>query len=339
MVRAWLLAAVLLALAACSRDGALGSFAESQVPPSVTPRFYPPEGWAWGFVGVGEAPVQRYGVASTSRVPVAQVVIVPGYGETAEMWFETASNLIARGYTVWILDRAGQGGSERYVAPRDLGFVPSFDADVAGLRALVRVVIRPAPDMPLFILAHDDGAVVALNAVRSGLGVDGLVASSPRLAQPSAAKRLLGVVRSADAPPAGWKPWSREMADDRATGRTHDLWRGRIGQAWRTANPDLRMAGPSLGWTKAFEAASRLAQTSAAQTRADVLMLAPDQPAALLCQKLADCRAEAIPGARPALHLEADAWRAPWLKAVGGFIDTGVENRRQAELSATRTRD
>ena len=47
MVRASLLAALLIVLAACSRDGALGPFAESQVPPALTPRFYPPEGWAW----------------------------------------------------------------------------------------------------------------------------------------------------------------------------------------------------------------------------------------------------------------------------------------------------
>ncbi len=322
MVRASLFAALLLVLAACSRDGALGPFAESQVPPALTPRFYPPEGWAWGFIGVGDKPVQRYGVGSTRRVPTATVVVVPGYGETAEMWFETASDLIDSGYTVWILDRAGQGGSGRYVAPRDLGHVPSFDPDIAALREFVRVVVRPAPDAPLVLLTHADGVVVALSAVRAGMKADGVIASSPQLAKADPGRRLLGAVRSSDAPPPGWKPWSRNTPDDHAAGVTHDPWRGKVGQAWRAANPDLRMAGPSLGWTKAYEAASRLIETGAPQTRTNVLMFNPATGARELCQRLPQCRVELIPEGRAALHLEADRWRTPWLKAVTAFVET-----------------
>ncbi|MBT9473133.1 MAG: alpha/beta hydrolase [Pseudomonadota bacterium] len=338
MVRASLLAALLLALAACSRDGALEPFAESQVPATLTPRFYPPEGWAWGFIGVGDKPVQRYGVASTRRVPTAIVVIVPGYGETAEMWFETASDLIGAGRTVWVLDRAGQGGSGRYVGPRDLGHVPSFDPDVAALRELVRIVIRPSPDTPLVILSHADGVVVALSAVRAGMKVDGVVASSPRLARSDPARRLLGAVRRSEAAPAGWKPWTRETADDRAGGATHDIWRGLVGQAWRTTNPDLRMSGPSLGWTKAYEVASRLIETGARQTRTEVVMINATGDAEALCANLPSCRTEAIPGAGAALHLEADRWRAPWLTDVEDFIATRLEARRMVAVSADQSK-
>jgi lysophospholipase len=320
MVRACLLAALVLSLAACGRDGGREPFAESRTPASLAPRFYPPEGWAWGYIGVGDQPLQRYGVASTRRVPVATVVIVPGYGETAELWFETASDLINRGYTVWILDRAGQGGSGRYVLPRDLGFVPSFDPEVAVLRELVRVVVRPTPGAPLILLTQADGAVVALSAVRSGLKVDGVIASSPQIAAPQE-KALLGPVKRASAPPLGWKPWSRETPDDSAAGRTHDAWRGQVGHAWMTANPDLRLASPSLGWTKAFEAASRVMETGAQQIRAPVLMFNPDQRADAFCRQLADCTATTLAGARSALHLEADRWRRPWLDAVEAFID------------------
>lgn len=338
MVRASLLAALLLAFAACSRDGALGPFAESQVPPALTPRFYPPEGWAWGFIGIGDKPVQRYGVGSTRRVPSATVVVVPGYGETAEMWFETASDLIDSGYTVWVLDRAGQGGSGRYVAPRDLGHVPSFDPDVAALREFVRVVVRPAPDTPLVLLTHADGVVVALSAVRAGLKADGVIASSPQLAKADPGRRLLGTVRRSDAPPPGWKPWSRSTPDDHAAGATHDPWRGQVGQAWRIANPDLRMAGPSLGWTKAYEAASRLTETGAPQTRTHVLMLNPAKGANELCQRLPQCRVEPIPEARAALHLEADRWRTPWLKAITAFVETRPGSGGESAISPAQPR-
>lgn len=337
MVRAYLLAALLLSLAACGRDGGREPFAESRTPAELAPRFYPPEGWAWGYIGVGDKPLQRYGVASTRRVPTATIVIVPGYGETAEVWFETASDLIGRGATVWILDRAGQGGSGRYVLPRDLGFTPTFDPEVAALRELVRVVIRPSPDAPLILLGHADGAIVALSAVRSGLKVDGVVASSPRLAEPPAG-RLLGPVRRADAPPAGWKPWSREVADDLAARRTHDAWRGKVGHAWMTANPDLRLAGPSLGWSKAFEAASRLLETGAPQIRAQVLMINPAGRATPLCLRLPTCQATTLPGARSALHLEADKWREPWLAALERFVEESAARRAPEVISAAGAR-
>ena len=337
MVRACLLAALVLSLAACGRDGGREPFAESRTPGSLAARFYPPEGWAWGYVGVGDRPLQRYGVASTRRVPVATVVIVPGYGETAEIWFETASDLIERGCTVWILDRAGQGGSGRYVLPRDLGFAPSFDPDVTALRELVRVVVRPTPDSPLVLLAHADGAVVALSAVRSGLKIDGVIASSPKLAAPPE-KALLGPVRRASSPPAGWKPWSRQTPDDQKAGRTHDEWRGHVGHAWMTANPDLRLSGPSLGWTNAFEAASRVLESGARQVRTPVLMLNPDRPAAAFCAQLPDCSTSSLSGARSALHLEADRWRRPWLDAVDGFVEGRLPHAAPATISADPAR-
>lgn len=337
MVRACLLAALVVSLVACSRDGAREPFAESRTPASLAPRFYPPEGWAWGYVGIGEKPVQRYGVASTRRVPVANVVIVPGYGETAEIWFETASDLIGRGYTVWVLDRAGQGGSERYTTPRDLGHAPTFDPDVAALRELVRVVVRPSPDTPLVLLTQTDGAVVALLAIRSGLKADGIVASSPRLADPPPA-RMLGAVRRPDAPPAGWKGWSRDIPDDLAAERTHDAWRGRVGQAWMTANPDLRLAGPSLGWTKGYEAASRALESAAPQVRSPVLMLNPDPDSAALCARLPACSELPFPGARASLHLEGDQWRAPWLAAIESFVDGRIEDRQAQVFSAVSPR-
>lgn len=337
MLRACLLAAMVICLAACSRDGALGPFAESRTPASLTPRFFAPEGWAWGYVGVGDKPVQRYGVGSTRRVPVAHIVIVPGYGETAEVWFETASDLISSGYTVWVLDRAGQGGSGRYVLPRDLGHAPTFEPDIASLRELIRVVIRPPPDMPLILLTHDDGAVVALAAVRSGLKVDGVIAGSPRLADP-APKRLLGAVRKPDAPPSGWTGWSRDAPDDLTRGRTHDVWRGKLRQAWMTANPDLRLAEASAGWNKGFEIASRQLEAAGGQIRTAVLLINPDERFGQLCPRLPECRIETIAGARASLHLEADRWRDRWLDAVQTFVDGRIQSRKTESNSFATAR-
>ncbi|MDP3855726.1 alpha/beta fold hydrolase [Phenylobacterium sp.] len=326
MFRASVIVALLLGLAACGRDEARAPFAESRVPPSLGARFQPPEGWAWGFIRTGLNPVQRYGVASTSRVPRAIVVITPGYGESAEVWFETVRDLVAEGYTVWILDRAGQGGSERFVLPRDLGHAPNFDPDVTGLMHLLKVVVRAPDETPVVLLGHADGAVVALAAVEAGLRVDGVIASSPWLepgVAPSVA--LPGVNRL---PPPGWRSWTRDGPDDLARKHTHDPWRGAVGQAWQTANPDLRMSGPSRGWTAAHRTMSRKVANRAASARTSILMLNPGSESASLCARAPECRTVPIAAARRALHLEADPWRGIWRTEVLKFIASAVSARR-----------
>lgn len=327
-MRAAVPALLLLLLAACSRGGATDPFIESRTPPSMATRFLPPEGWAWGLLQVGDRPAQRYGVASPPRVPQAAVIILPGYGETAETWFETARQLVARGYTVWVLDRAGQGGSGRYTLPRDLGFVPSFAPDVAGLRAFVRTVVRPTTDLPVIVLAHADASIVALQAASAGLSVDGLIASSPPLlsreSSSSAVTRLFGRL-----PRPGWRAWSRDRPDDYASGQTHDPWRGGLTHRWMTANPDLRLTGQSLGWAAAYAEAKHASLSAAPSLSTPVVMIvAGDRRAA--CGALKRCRAFNISGARPALHLESDRWRDAWLSAVGGFIERQVVVRRGA---------
>lgn len=311
MLRAVAPAALMLLLAACGPDEGLEPFAESRVPPALSARFLPPDGWAWGYVQAGGSAIQRYGVASPPRLPAATVVVVPGYGESAEVWFETVKDLMDDGATVWVLDRAGQGGSARYGKPRDKGYVPSFAPDIANLQALLRTVIRPEPDMPVILLSHGDGAAVALRAIEAGLKLDGLVAGSPALASKTGAL------------PA-WKAWSRTAPDDFAAGATHDPWRGAVRQAWQTANPDLRLAGPSLGWRTAYQAASRTAEAEAGLVRVPVLMLNPAAEARALCGRITDCEAQDIPGARAALHLESDAWRTPYLQRLDGFIDARI---------------
>ena len=340
MARALLAALLLLTLAACGEGELAGPFADSRTPPVLGPRFFKPEGWAWGFVQAGKRPVQRYGVVTTWRGPRATVVVVPGYGESAEVWYETAAALTRRGYTVWVLDRAGQGGSGRYTLPRDLGYVPSFDEDVAGLKSLVRVVIRRPPGHPLILLGYADGAVVAARAVESGLQVEGLVLSSPDLATKPVsvdkAKGWIGKLMLVDRLPGpGWRPWTRSAPDAREAGLTHDLWRGAVGKAWQLANPDLRMSGPSLGWQAAHQAAARTAQTDAARIQVPVLMTTPGAAsgaAARMCRAMARCASTPIAGARPALHLESDLWRAPWFEAVTGFIAVRAQEAREVKL-------
>lgn len=255
MIRRAVLLALVLVLAACRARGDRDPFTDSRIPPSLGLAFWPPQGWAWGLLQVEGDPAQRYGVAATvNQPPIAQMLMLPGYGGLAEEVFPAANGLIARRIQVWALDGVGQGGSGRIALPRDLGHVDSFIGDVQGIQQMVAQVIRPAPRTPLVVVADGAAAPVLLRALQQGLpGVAAAVMTEPRLR----AGRL-----RARAPTAA--PWTRWLRLGRYRAPGGNGWRrdgpaaapssaASVRHAWQLANPDLRMGGPSLGWLAAFD--------------------------------------------------------------------------------------
>ena len=290
-----------------------GPFADSRPPPGLAERFYPPDNWAWGLIRVRGAPAQRYGVAAPSEVALADVLILPDYGETAETWFETARDLTADAYAVWVLEGVGQGGSGRLASRRDLGHLQSFDADVTAVRAMAEQVIHSEPRRPLVILGEGVGAFVAARAVETGERPAALILSAPDCvmapAPPSA-----GTSESGEARAPGGGPWRRDGPDDFSARRTHDAWRGAVTHAWQLANPDLRLGGPSLDWRKAFLALRRATGADVGGIRVPTLVL--EAAGAPPCLDPPGARLQDLAGARPSLELEDDARRAPWLDTV-----------------------
>jgi lysophospholipase len=294
-------------LAACSPRGDPSPFAESQTPPGLAERFLPPEGWAWGFIQVGDAPAQRYGVAAAIRPVRADILILPDYGETAETWFETIRDLTARDYRVWVLEGAGQGGSGRLGGARDRGDVKSFEPDIEAAQAMIDAVIHPTAEHPIFLLAQGASAVVAIPVMARGAPVKGLVLSSPRLGQ-----RLGG-----PSPKLPISSWRKDMRDAFASGATHDPWRGAVTLAWQRANPDLRMGAPTSRWTSAFRRA--VVDARLAETRVMVPVVILEGDGATGCQTVPRCAAVQFAGG-DALELERDAVRDAWLAQIGAFI-------------------
>lgn len=328
---------LILPLVACRDEGVRAPFAESRTPPSLDVRFQPPTGWAWGYVKVGDGLIQRYGVSAPRGAARGQILILPGYGESAETWFETARDLNDRDYVVWILERQGQGGSERATPWRDLGHATSFAPDVTATRAMVKAVIRPpnggvgARD-PFVILGASDGGLVALRAMEEGVQADTLVLSSPNfdLADPPRAKtELIRLARWARGLKLGFvrypgqAGWKRDGQDGFAAKLTHDRPRGAVQRAWQLANPDLRMGAPSLGWYAAFYDAVDATGRDMKRAQAPVVMLTAGQdvkalptPQATTCSALPRCVEARYPKARHALHLETDSVRNQWLERV-----------------------
>jgi lysophospholipase len=317
---------VTLALCGCGR-GADEAFVDSRVPPALGPRFYPPDGWAWGVLREPGAPAIRYGVASPPVAPRAHVVLLPGYGESAEVYYETARDLLDRGYTVWVLEAAGQGGSGRFGGARDVGRSKGFGVDARALGTLVRQVVRPA-GTPVVAAATGTGALSALLAAEDGQPLDGLVLWSPVfdsgrdvVKADSMVRWGLGGLRAADS--AAWKRPDRDLSG-----------RETLPLAWQTANPDLRMGGPSWGWVDAQGTAARLVREGDRLKRVKSPVLLFEEQGrpgdAKLCAALPRCTAAPHPSAGVPLHLAADPARRIWLESLTGFVEARVAERDHA---------
>jgi lysophospholipase len=311
-----------------------GPFVESQPPPGLAERFYPPEGWAWGLIQVGETPAQRYGVVGSSGTPRVQVLILPDYGESAEDWFETARDLGATGATVWVLDGVGQGGSARLTRHRDLGEVTSFDSDVAAVRAMIEIVIQPKPSVPLVILGEGQGAIIAMRAAETGATPAALILSSLQCRTVSPGRGwILALGFGAQRAPGG-SGWRRDAPDAFAQHRTHDRWRGAVGRLWQIANPDLRMGGPSRDWLAADARLQTEAQSDVARIQPPTLVIDPAGVPA--CLSPPGATTLTLPGASPSLELEDDVRRNAWLGAIEDFVATHTRLPVPPPLTITR---
>jgi lysophospholipase len=320
------LAAVLVA--ACEQRDPEAPFTSDRMPPGLQSRFYPPDGWTWGLIEPGGVPAARYGVSAPDGEARADVLILASYGEPAEVWFETARELNAKGYVVWVLEEVGQGGSGRYSRLRDLGYAESLAPDVLAAKIMAGRVIH---HRPLILMASGTSAPAAIQAVASGVPAEGLILTSPRLQPDDPA--TLARAHELERRNLGWLRadlhggWSRHGQDDLALGLTHDPARGALRMDWQIANPELRMGSPTWSWITAFAQAAGAAGAAEPQVAAPVLVLQASStpwPAQMDCKRMPRCTLQPVVGAGQALELESDRYRPAWQAQVSGFVEKTI---------------
>src|SRR5882757_225660 len=90
------------------------SLSAVDVAPALPPRFREPPDFDWGHFATADGRSLRWGYLAAPD-PRAHCVLVGGFTEFVEKYFETISDLVASGLSVWCLDWHGQGGSQRPV--------------------------------------------------------------------------------------------------------------------------------------------------------------------------------------------------------------------------------
>src|SRR6202163_3660024 len=94
------------------------------------------------------------------------VCLFQGRAEFIEKYYETVSDLRARGFAVATLDWRGQGLSERRLSDpleAHVGYFSEYESD---LEVFMREVVLPDCPPPLFAIGHSMGAAVLIRAAR-----------------------------------------------------------------------------------------------------------------------------------------------------------------------------
>lgn len=199
------------------------------------------------------------------------VLLCPGRTEYIEKYGLTAAALAQRGYATLTVDWRGQGLSARMLKDRRLGHVVRFadyQLDVAALVDLAQRLDAPAPR---FLIGHSMGGAIGLRALMQGLEVRACCFTGPMwgiqippllrpavslLGRAAPLLRLDGMLLPTTAPEqyVQFTPFEGNTLTGDA-----DMYQLMADQL--TAQPDLALGGPTVGWLReALRECAELAQ-------------------------------------------------------------------------------
>src|ERR1700742_1199339 len=110
------------------------------------------------------------------------VCVFQGRAEFIEKYFETVRELRARGFAVAMVDRRGQGGSERALSDPRKGHIGDFSEYERDIEVLMNEVVLPDCPPPIFAIGHSMGGTVMMRIARQGSRwFDRIVLSAPMI--------------------------------------------------------------------------------------------------------------------------------------------------------------
>ena len=304
--------------------------------PALDARFLEPAGFQWGTYINSRTHALRWGhlpVPGATR----SCVIVGGFGEFIEKYFETIADFAARGFSVWCLDWDGQGASARPEEDPTRPLARNFAADADDLALFTQTMV---PQGPRLLVAHSmGGAIGLLSLSRHPKVFDAAVLSAPMLGL------LLGGLprwlaaaivwtamalgnAKAFAPGAG--RWTADPALCPAKSHvSNDTARCLIQRGWYSAHPALQVDGATYGWLKAALEIMDELRTPALLAKVTLpvligsagrdVLVSPRQHDAT-AKLLPDAALAKFPDAKHELFMECDAVRVPWFTAIDTFI-------------------
>jgi len=186
------------------------------------------------------------------------VFIFPGRTEYIEKYGPAARELHQRGYAALAIDWRGQGLADRMLADRRLGHIDvfsNFQHDVAAVMKLAKRLDLP---QPWYLVGHSMGGAIGLRALLNGLPVKACAFTGPMWGiQIPAALRPLATVLGALSPffgignkrvPNTTEGQYVETTPFEGNTLTNDTAMYQLMKDQLSAQPDLVLGGPTIGW-------------------------------------------------------------------------------------------
>jgi lysophospholipase len=147
----------------------------------ITPSNPVPEGVRVGYLETVDKVRLRYAIWPKSAGPHrGTICLVQGRTEYIEKYFETIADFQARGFAVATFDWRGQGGSQRLIGNRTLGYVDHFDDYWSDLRSFHAKILLPDCPPPYYLVGHSMGGLASLfAATRDRMMFDRVFLSAP----------------------------------------------------------------------------------------------------------------------------------------------------------------
>jgi lysophospholipase len=291
----------------------------------------------WGGFVTADCATLRWAFLGSESAP-AHCVLVGGFSECIEKYFETITDLVARGLSVWCLEWRGQGESTR---PRRHPARPEardFERDATDLADFSAGAARGGK--PLVIVGHSMGAATALLAMRrrpelfaaAALSVPMLALNTGRIS-PLVARAIsatavgLGFGRAVV---PGTRTWPVDADTGPERSRTSsDAIRCRVQALWFAARPPLRIDGITYAWLRSaldlcrrFEHPRSLSEIAVpvliGSAGMDWFVDADAHRRA--ATTLPNCRHVVFVDAKHELFMEADRIRDRWLAEIDRLL-------------------
>lgn len=283
----------------------------------------------------------RYGIwivpADANR---GTVVLLHGRTEFIEKHFETITDLLARGFSVFTIDWRGQGLSGPASGKPIKGHVGDYGEYVSDLGLFLRSKVEPLSQGPLYLLAHSMGAHLALRYCHDHPGFFERAALCAPLIQPETGP-IPGVVTQLSARLASSLGLRTKCVPGRDKYRTakkvfagnpltSDPGRYRIAADWIERNPDLAVGPPTIGWLDAmYRSIAEIHRPGYAGAIETQILMAVGEcddvvsvtAARQYCDSLPHGRFVPLPHARHEILHETDEIRATLWAALDSFLE------------------
>ena len=299
-----------------------------------------PEGGRVGYFKTADNVRLRYAIWPKSEgAHRGTICLVQGRTEFIEKYFETIADFRKRGFAVATFDWRGQGGSDRLIGNKHLGYVDRFEDYWTDLKSFHGDILLPDCPPPYYLVGHSMGGLVSLFAgIQDRMMFERIFLSAPMVALDRQPFSMAGMARLTETLSffgLGQMPVSRSQ--DRAMSHatfannplTGDMIRYLRAVDVLKANPALGIGAPTVRWAaSAFGAMAEAAQeTFPARIKIPLLMLgaARDEVVSTgaierLGLRMRTGRHVVLAGARHELFMETDAIRGQVMAAFDAFI-------------------